>query len=74
MEGKKTEKTQKAERKMSSKQRDPNPNKNSLIKESPCCKRRVESLIYRYVLSYQALYNVLYDNDNDDNNIEYTMI
>ena len=38
----------------SSKQRDPNPDKNSFMKKQ-CCKRRMESLICRRFLSYQAV-------------------
>ena len=39
---------------MSSKQRDPNPNKNSLVREE-FCKRRMEFLICRCFHSYQGI-------------------
>ena len=39
---------------VSSKQRDPNPSKNSLVRKQ-CCKRRMGSLISRCFLSYQRI-------------------
>ena len=38
---------------VSSKERDPDPNKNSLVRKQ-CCKRRMEALRCRWFLSYQG--------------------
>ena len=42
------------ERRLRSKQRDPNPNNNSLVRKQ-CCKRRMESLTCRCFLSYSLV-------------------
>ena len=56
---------------LSSKQRDPNSNKSSLIRKQ-CCKRRMESLICRCFLAYSE--SILRVTPNPHNNITPTKI